>query len=213
MTRHFIQSLKQPIKKSLSGEVADPLARPDPADNPLRRTASTTTAEKKLLPPQQDGLTVLGIDPGSQRTGWGIIRECSGVLTLIKCGVVRPRGDSFSARLGHLFQELAEIVSQTCPHEAAIENVHMARNAATALKLGQARGVAVAACSSRQVPVFDWQPTEIKQAVTGTGKADKEQVAWMVAHMLNTQISGPADITDALAVAVCHLNRRRFIEQ
>lgn len=180
---------------------------PDPADNPLRRKER---GPKSAVRKQGDGVVVLGVDPGSQCTGWGVLREVSGVLTLLDCGAIRPKGADFSARLAHLFKELSAVVARYAPDEAAVEDVHVANNAMSALKLGQARGVVVAACAAHGIPVFDWRPTAVKKAVTGSGGADKEQVAWMVAKLLNTKLSGPADMTDALAVAVCHLNQRKL---
>ena len=159
-------------------------------------------------------LTVIGIDPGSQRTGWGIIREASGVLTLVDCGVIRTASGgnaAFSARLARIFSELAAIVRRHAPAEAAIEQVFTAQNAASALKLGQARGVAVAACAACGVPVSDYAPTLVKKALVGTGRAEKEQVAFMVRRLLNARGEDWAlDTSDALAVGICHLTMRRF---
>lgn len=159
-------------------------------------------------------LTVIGIDPGSQRTGWGVIREASGVLTLVDCGIIRTvsGGDTaFSVRLARIFAELAAVVRRHSPTEAAIEQVFTAKNAASALKLGQARGVAVAACAACGVPVSDYAPTLVKKALVGTGRAEKEQVAFMVRRLLNVRGEGWAlDTSDALAVGICHLTMRRF---
>ena len=99
------------------------------------------------------GLTVIGVDPGSRNTGWGVVNETSGVLRLVECGVIRPSpGDPFATRLACIFRELHAILVRLKPDEAAVEQVFTARNAATALKLGQARGVAVAACAARDLP-------------------------------------------------------------
>lgn len=159
-------------------------------------------------------LTVIGIDPGSQRTGWGIIREASGVLRLVDCGIIRTASGGnavFSARLARIFSELAAVVRRHAPDEAAVEQVFTARNAASALKLGQARGVAVAACAACGVPVSDYAPTLVKKALVGTGRAEKEQVAFMVRRLLNVRGEGWAlDTSDALAVGICHLTMRRF---
>lgn len=159
-------------------------------------------------------LTVIGIDPGSQRTGWGIIREVSGVLTLVDCGIIRTASggtDAFSTRLARIFSDLATIIQRHAPAEAAIEQVFTAQNAASALKLGQARGVAVAACAACGVPVSDYAPTLVKKALVGTGRAEKEQVAFMVRRLLNVRGEGWAlDTSDALAVGICHLTMRRF---
>lgn len=159
-------------------------------------------------------LTVIGIDPGSQRTGWGVIREISGVLTLVDCGIIRTTSGgnaAFSARLARIFTELAAVVRRHSPTEAAIEQVFTAQNAASALKLGQARGVAVAACAACGIPVSDYAPTLVKKALVGTGRAEKEQVAFMVRRLLNVRGEGWAlDTSDALAVGICHLTMRRF---
>ncbi|WP_208294769.1 crossover junction endodeoxyribonuclease RuvC, partial [Nitratidesulfovibrio liaohensis] len=116
-----------------------------PPRKPASPQAETPSSPVSVTSDATGGVTVIGIDPGSQCTGWGVVREVSGVLTLVDCGAIRPKGDDFAARLGHLFRELHTLVGRYAPDEAAIENVHAARNVATALKLGQARGVAVAA--------------------------------------------------------------------
>ena len=150
---------------------------------------------------------VLGVDPGSQRTGWGIIAEQSGVLRLVDCGIIRTT----SSGEKEFSQRLADVVGRYRPQEAAIEQVFTAKNAASALKLGQARGVAVAACAAHRVPVSDYEPTLVKKSVVGTGRAEKEQVAFMVRRLLNVRGEGWAlDTTDALAVAICHLTMRRL---
>lgn len=157
-------------------------------------------------------ITVIGIDPGSRNTGWGVVREVSGVLHLVDCGVIRPNvKDEFAGRLAVIFHELRDVVARLSPAEAAVEQVFTAKNAATALKLGQARGVAVAACAANGVPVSDYEPTVIKKAVVGVGRAEKEQVAFMVGRLLNVRPDGWAlDTTDAIAAAICHLGMRRL---
>ncbi|MFI3272606.1 MAG: crossover junction endodeoxyribonuclease RuvC [Pseudomonadota bacterium] len=155
--------------------------------------------------------TVLGIDPGSRNAGWGVVTDQSGVLRLVACGVIHPKGADFSARLGNLYTELARIVKEYKPDEAAIEDVHAAQNVATALKLGQARGIAVGACAAFGIAVFDYRPTVIKKALVGTGRAEKEQVAYMVAHMLGVkQANWALDTSDALGAAICHCNHMRM---
>ncbi len=156
------------------------------------------------------GLTVLGIDPGSQCLGWGVVREVSGVLSMVDCGVVRPKGDDFSARLGDLFLKLRDLVALHKPDEAAVETVFTNKNIVSALKLGQARGAAVAACAAGGVPVFDYEPTAIKKSLVGVGRAEKTQVSFMVGRILNCKTEWPADTGDALACAICHLNMRRL---
>lgn len=155
-------------------------------------------------------LTVLGIDPGSQCLGWGVVREASGVLSLVACGAVRPKGDDFSARLGSLFTELAALVALYAPDEAAVENVFTHKNVMSALKLGQARGVAIAACAANGVPVVDYEPALVKKTLVGSGRAEKSQVSFMVGHLLGKKPDWALDAGDALACAICHLNMRRM---
>ncbi len=161
-------------------------------------------------------IKILGIDPGSTVTGWGIIEEKSGVLSLVECGAIKPKNtgkDNFSERLHFIYHALTEICQEYKPLEAAIEQVFVAKNALSALKLGQARGIAMAACMQYNVKVFDYEPTKVKQSLVGNGHATKDQVAFMAQTLLNTKnINKPLDTTDALAVAICHANTRRFIK-
>lgn len=155
-------------------------------------------------------ITVIGIDPGSTCTGWGIVREAGGVLSLVDCGAIRAKGDEFSDRIGDIFLRLSGILDRIQPDEAAIEDVFSGKSVASALKLGQARGAAVAACSLHNLPVSNYPPTQVKQALVGAGRADKNQVSFMVGRLLNMTPDWAADTGDALAVAICHLNNRRF---
>ncbi|MFU2208412.1 crossover junction endodeoxyribonuclease RuvC [Solidesulfovibrio sp. C21] len=156
-------------------------------------------------------LVVLGIDPGSRITGYGFVRERSGVLELVAAGVVRTGAETdFCRRLGIIYTSVAKLIGQHAPVEAAVENVFMSKNAATALKLGQARGAALAACSVAGLPVFSYEPTIIKKSLVGTGRAEKSQVAFMVGRVLACRETFAVDATDALAAAVCHLNQRRL---
>lgn len=161
-------------------------------------------------------MDVLGIDPGSLRTGWGVVREKSGVLSLVDCGIIRttkPAGaaERFSTRLAVIYSSLCEVLKKYTPEECAIEQVFTAQNTASALKLGQARGVAVAACATFSLPVFDYEPTLVKKSIVGNGRAEKEQLAFMTCRLLNIpRQNWPLDITDALGIAICHLSQRRF---
>lgn len=160
------------------------------------------------------GVTVLGIDPGSTCTGWGVVRETSGVLSLVACGCIRPKSEQFSARIGEIFCDLSEIIALHQPQEAAVEDVFGGKSIMSALKLGQARGAAVAACAAHNLAVFSYPPTKVKQALVGAGRADKSQVAFMVARFLGLGAAPKwaADTSDALGVAVCHLNMRRMLK-
>ena len=157
-----------------------------------------------------DGV-ILGLDPGSRVTGYGFVRECSGVLTLVAAGVVRTGSETdFCRRLGIIYTAVAELIGRHGPVEVAVENVFMAKNAATALKLGQARGAALAACAVAGLPIYSYEPTLIKKSLVGTGRAEKTQVAFMVGRVLACRETFAVDATDALAAAVCHLNQRRL---
>lgn len=157
-----------------------------------------------------ESLTVLGIDPGSQCLGWGVVTEESGVLSLKACGAIRPKGDSFNARLGDIFLKLDGIIKEHKPHEAAVEKVFTHKNMVSALKLGQARGVAIAACAANDVSVEDYEPTMVKKTLVGVGRAEKSQVSFMVGQILGKKGDWGLDTSDALACAICHLNMRRL---
>ncbi len=148
---------------------------------------------------------ILGIDPGSRVTGYGVI-ESDGIRSQhIASGCIRAQGDDFPARLGVIFQGLSEVIALHRPVETAIEQVFLAHNVASALKLGQARGAAICAAVTQGLPVREYTPRVVKQAIVGTGGADKTQVQHMVKLMLNLvgQELTP-DQADALAVALSH---------
>ncbi len=159
-------------------------------------------------------VTVIGIDPGSVRTGWGVIRAVSSGYELVDCGLIKTTSsgnEDFSSRLAVIYHDLAEVLRRTRPLEAAIEQVFMAKNAQTAFKLGQARGVAVAACAANGIPVYDYEPKLVKKTLVGTGGAEKEQVAFMVRCRLGLRSADWAlDTSDALGIALTHLSLRRF---
>lgn len=160
----------------------------------------------------ENELVVLGLDPGSRVTGYGIVLEKSGQVSLIATGTVRtPVKKSMACRLGVIFTELVGLINEHAPMEAAIENVFVSKNVMSALKLGQARGAAMSACASLGLDVAEYEPTYIKKNLVGVGNAPKSQVAYMVAHTLGIRNPGWAeDASDALAVAICHLNERRL---
>ena len=153
---------------------------------------------------------IIGIDPGSQRTGVGIIDvDTVGKLTHVFHGALAVAGeDTFPLRLKRIFDELAAIIAEYRPAECGIERVFMARNADSALKLGQARGAAICAVVSQGLVVHEYAPTEVKQAVVGSGRGDKTQVQHMIGVLLG--IKGPLqpDAADALAIAVTHAHTR-----
>lgn len=151
---------------------------------------------------------ILGIDPGSQRTGVGIIDvDAAGRATHVFNGplVLLGAGD-FAMRLKRLLQGLNALIDEWRPDEVAIERVFLARNPDSALKLGQARGAAISAVVLRDLPVFEYAAREVKLAVVGRGGAEKQQIQHMVGLMLNLQGKLQADAADALAIAITHAN-------
>jgi crossover junction endodeoxyribonuclease RuvC len=147
---------------------------------------------------------VLGIDPGSRSTGFGLIDYDAGRSRYVASGCVQVKGDNFADRLGLIFRELGTLITDYRPQEFAIESVFVQRNADSALKLGQARGAAICAAVVGELPVSEYAPREIKQAVVGRGGADKQQVQHMVRVLLNLSDRPQVDAADALAVALCH---------
>ena len=155
-------------------------------------------------------VTAIGVDPGSRCTGWGVVREESGVLRLVDCGAIHVKDVDFSSRLASIYHDLVAVIARCAPQEAAVEQVFTARNAATAIKLGQARGVALAACAAHGLSVRDYPPALVKKTLVGVGSAEKSQVSFMVGRLLNVKADWTADTSDALAIAICHLTMRRF---
>ena len=154
---------------------------------------------------------VLGLDPGSRCTGYGVVREQSGVLSLVDTGTIRPPLDhDLAERLGMIHMRLLELIAEHRPSEAAIEDVFASRNADSALKLGQARGAVLVACAVRGLAVNAYAPTTVKKTLVGAGRAEKGQVAFMVGQILGLRPVWAADSSDALAVAICHCNQQRF---
>lgn len=152
---------------------------------------------------------VLGIDPGSQCTGFGVVDAAGPRLTYVASGVIRTQNGEFAARLCEIFTCVQRIVAQYRPHEIAIERVFVNRNPDSALKLGQARGAAICGTVDANAEVFEYATRQIKQAVVGSGSAEKTQVQLMIRSLL--KLDGPvaADAADALAAAVCHALRGR----
>ena len=153
-------------------------------------------------------IRILGIDPGSRFTGFGVIESDGKKYHYITSGFIRVTGDSWADRLKVIFESVNELVETHQPHEMSIEKAFMHRNADSALKLGQARGAAICAVVTNNIPVHEYTPAEIKQSVVGKGNAAKEQVQHMVRVLLNLPGNPQADAADALAAALCHSNTR-----
>jgi crossover junction endodeoxyribonuclease RuvC len=151
---------------------------------------------------------VLGIDPGSDRTGYGCVETAAGRHRLVICGAVAaPTGSTFPERLLAIHRGLRTCLTECRPDAVAIENVFFAMNVRSALKLGHARGVAMLAASEAGVPIVEYTPAEIKRAVVGYGRAEKVQVQQMIKLLLGlAAVPAPHDAADALAVALCHIH-------
>ena len=154
-------------------------------------------------------LRILGLDPGSRRTGFGVIECEGGELRPVAHGCLNVAAAAPAARLRLIFEGLRALLSEHGPSEVAVERVFVSRNADSALKLGQARGAALCAIPA-EVPVFEYAPRAIKLAVVGSGSAEKFQVAQMIRMLLSLADRPAADAADALAVAVCHAHQRQL---
>lgn len=151
---------------------------------------------------------ILGVDPGSQKTGFGVIKVEGQKQRYLTSGVIRLPREALPLRLKNIYEGLCTIIEQYQPDEAAVEEVFMAKSAGSALKLGQARGAAIVACVSNKVVVAEYTARQIKKAVVGTGAADKTQVQHMVKLLLGLPAMPQEDAADALAAAICHANAR-----
>ena len=158
-------------------------------------------------------IRILGIDPGSRITGYGIVDTDGHRTVYVTSGCVRVGDDNVGEKLKTIFDAITEIVRDTNPHELAIEKVFMHRNADSALKLGQARGAAICAATLHSIPVSEYTATQIKQSVVGKGNAAKTQVQHMIRVLLKLPGFPQADAADALAAALCHANTRNTLVQ
>lgn len=154
---------------------------------------------------------ILGIDPGSRRTGFGVIRQNGSKSEYISSGVIRIPETELPQRLKVIFDGISEIIAMHHPEEVAIENVFMAKSAGSALKLGQARGAAIVAAVNGNLPVSEYEARKVKQSVVGTGAATKIQVQHMVKTLLNLPGDPQEDAADALAVALCHAHTQKSL--
>lgn len=154
---------------------------------------------------------ILGIDPGSRITGYGIVDHVGSKFSYVGSGCIRTPDTCLADKLDTIFSGISEIILQYKPDNFAIEQVFMAHNPDSALKLGQARGSAIVAASQAKLPVFEYSARQIKQAVVGSGAADKSQVQHMVQQILKLTGKPQADAADALAVAICHGNTNQSL--
>ena len=151
---------------------------------------------------------ILGIDPGSRSTGIGIVDSDGRSLKVVHYQPIKCGDGSFPDRLKVIFTEITQLIQKYQPDEVSVETVFMAKNAGSALKLGQARGAAICAAVAMDLPVYEYAPKAIKQAVVGKGAAAKSQVQFMVSLLLNIKENIQEDAADALAVSICHANSR-----
>ena len=147
---------------------------------------------------------ILGIDPGSRITGYGVIQRVGRQQQYLGSGCIRMQGDALAPRLQQIFDGVSQLILQYKPDMFAIEQVFMAKNPDSALKLGQARGAAIVAASNQGLDVAEYSARQIKQSVVGNGNAQKTQVQHMVPFILKLPGTPQADAADALAVALCH---------
>ena len=153
----------------------------------------------------------LGVDPGSLACGWAVVSRTGSRLELVEAGVIRSqRGADFDQRILGIHQKLAEVIARTGPHFMAVESPFVEKNAATALKLGQIRGGILLTAGLHGLPVGDYNPMQVKKAVSGYGWADKDQVGKMVMVLLSLKEPLPVDAADAAAVAIGHLMATRL---
>jgi crossover junction endodeoxyribonuclease RuvC len=158
-------------------------------------------------------MLVIGIDPGTAITGYGLVREeADGSLAVVDYGaILTPPDQPMYRRLRLLYQDLLELLHLHHPDSGAVEKLFFARNARTALSVGQARGVALLALAEQEVPLVEYTPLEVKQAVVGYGGAGKKQVQQMVRALLGLEeLPQPDDAADALAIAICHVHSARM---
>jgi crossover junction endodeoxyribonuclease RuvC len=178
------------------------------------RIKSIEELRPKVVQPIALRARILGLDPGSLVTGYAVL-ECDGTdVRYVESGCIRANADEFAQRIQQIFAGLEQVVRRQTPDEVAIERVFVHRNADSALKLGQARGAALSAVFASAAPIFEYAPRQIKQAVVGTGAAEKSQVQIMIKRLLklsNDDVKGmSSDAADAIAIALCHAHSRRL---
>jgi crossover junction endodeoxyribonuclease RuvC len=173
-------------------------------------SAVAAPAVARLLP--TGAARILGLDPGSLRTGYGVIDCAGGTLTIVAQGCIATAGGPLASRLRIIHARVTELIHEHRPQEIAVERVFLSKNVDSALKLGQARGAALAAVPAT-LGVHEYAPRAIKLAVVGVGGAEKTQVAYMVKQLLRVELKLAADAADALAVAICHANSRSRLER
>ncbi len=171
----------------------------------------TKTIHKKFMTTYKT-LRVLGVDPGTATTGWAVIEEKAGCLRSIAYGYINtPKKDSESKRLLEIITDLEKIIRKYKPREAAIEKIFFFKNQKTVIPVSQSRGAIILTLERKNVKVFGYTPLQVKQALTGYGRAEKKQIQLMAKNILGLKsIPKPDDTADAIAIAICHLNSRKL---
>ena len=154
---------------------------------------------------------ILGIDPGSRITGYGVVRDTGRGCEYVASGCIRTGSGELPDRLQAVYRGVCQVIQTYGPATMGIEQVFMARNADSALKLGQARGAAIVAGAEAGLQIAEYTATQVKQAIAGTGGADKQQVQMMVMHLLKLLQKPQIDASDALAIALCHAHHRQSL--
>lgn len=149
-------------------------------------------------------MIILGIDPGTARTGWGIISLQGNSYTLIAYGVISPKSKILSEKYADIYDGVKEVIKKYQPNCMSIETQFVSKNPQSTIKIGMARGVALVAGAKANIPIYEYAPTKAKQAVTGSGRAQKEDIQRMIGLLLSSKKNIPHDAADALSLAICH---------
>lgn len=157
-------------------------------------------------------MRILGIDPGTATTGWAILEEKNGAINTYACGCILTKKEKSTAeRLLEVAKDLEKIIKKYKPEEAAIEDIFFFKNVKTAVKVSQSRGAMLLTLENKKVKIFSYTPLQVKQALTGYGRAEKKQIQIMTKSILKLkELPKPDDVADALAIALCHLNSRKM---
>lgn len=156
---------------------------------------------------------ILGIDPGSRITGFGVVWNQGSKNGCITYGEIKTSGETLTEKLLEIYQGILTVINTYRPNEVALEQVFMSQNPNSALKLGQARGAALVAAATSALPVSEYSPRQIKQAIVGYGAADKNQMQQMISMLLQLKQKPKPDAADALAIALCHGHSQRFTQK
>jgi crossover junction endodeoxyribonuclease RuvC len=177
-----------------------------PADFTFGEGSCLSCSIMSAIKPKNSEKIILGVDPGTQVMGYGLIQITNHKIELLQYGVIKlHKYTTHELKLKKIFERLAQLIEEYLPDEMAIEDPFYGKNAQSMLKLGRAQGVAMAAALARDIPIVEYSPKKVKQSVTGTGNATKEQVAYMLENILEMKLSREfLDATDAIAIAICH---------